>query len=112
MAIVRSIGRVLAFIVLAVRLALPKIGVGWMFALLTSNFNRVTIYELGVAAVLVTTLIGMHNFLSPFQMIFGRFADRHPVLGLRRTPYLILAAVVTSLVFVLLPGVAQQMSAG
>jgi len=112
MAFVRSIGRVLAFIILAVRLALPKIGVGWMFALLTSNFNRVTIYELGVTAVLVTTLIGMHNFLSPFQMIFGRFADRHPVLGLRRTPYLMLAAVVTSLVFVLLPGVAQQMSAG
>lgn len=94
------------------RLALPKIGVGWMFALLSANFNRVAIVELGVAAVIITTMIGMHHFLSPFQVIFGRLADRHPVLGLRRTPYLLLGSLVASLVFVALPSVALAMSQG
>jgi BCD family chlorophyll transporter-like MFS transporter len=94
------------------RLALPKIGVGWMFALLTSNFNRVAIVELGVAAVIITTMIGLHHFLSPFQVVFGRLADRNPLFGLRRTPYLLLGALVASTVFVALPGVAVAMSNG
>jgi MFS transporter, BCD family, chlorophyll transporter len=92
------------------RLALPKLGVGWMFALLTSNFNRISIVELGVTAAIITTLIGMHHFLSPFQVIIGRFADRHPVWGMRRTPYLLAGATVASLVFPLLPSVAVGMS--
>jgi BCD family chlorophyll transporter-like MFS transporter len=108
----QAIGRFLLSAVKTLRLALPKIGVGWMFALLTSNFNRVTIVELGITAAIITTMIGMHHFLSPFQVVFGRIADRNPVLGLRRTPYLLLGAIVASLVFVALPGVAQAMSQG
>ncbi|MEZ4638151.1 MAG: PucC family protein [Caldilineaceae bacterium] len=81
------------------RLALPKIGVGWMFALLTIDFNRISIVELGVTAVLITAMLGLHYLLSPFQVIAGRFADQHPIFGLRRTPYLLLGATITSLVF-------------
>lgn len=94
------------------RLALPKLGVGWMFALLTSNFNRIAIHDLGVAAVLVTVMIGMHHFLSPFQVIFGRLADRHPLLGLRRTPYFLLGSLLSSLVFLALPALAVAMGSG
>ena len=79
--------RVLRGISDTLRLALPKIGAGWMFALLTSNFNRVSIFDLGIAAVVITVMISMHNFLSPFQVVFGRLGDRYPILGLRRTPY-------------------------
>ena len=102
----------LAGMLRALRLALPKIGVGWMFALLTSNFNRITIHELGVAAVLVTVMIGMHHFLSPFQVVFGRLADRRPFLGLRRTPYFFLGSLVSSLVFMALPSLAVAMGGG
>jgi len=94
------------------RLATPKIGVGWMFALLTIDFNRVSIVELGVAAVLVTTMLAMHYFLSPFQVIVGRLADTHPILGYRRTPYMLMGAVASRTVFVLLPTVAENMGAG
>ena len=68
--------RVLRGISNTLRLALPKIGAGWMFALLTSNFNRVAIFDLGIAAVIITVMISMHNFLSPFQVVFGRMSDR------------------------------------
>ncbi len=95
-----------------VRLAMMRIGVGWMFALLTFNFNRITIYELGAIGVVVTTLIGLHHFLSPFQVIFGRLADRYPILGYRRGPYILLSGLTASLVFLLLPSVAIGLGAG
>ena len=93
------------------RLALPKIGVGWMFALLTIDFNRIAIVELGVAAVLVTTMLSMHYFLSPFQVIVGRIADRYPIRGYRRTPFIVVGAVPSSCVFAL-PSVAETMGNG
>lgn len=94
------------------RLALPKLGVGWMFALLTINFNRITIVELQIPAIIITAMLALHYFLSPFQVITGRLADRYPILGLRRTPYLLISGIVGSLAFVALPSVADQMSQG
>ncbi len=94
------------------RLALPKVGIGWMFALLTVDFNRIAVVEFGIAAVLITTMLAMHYFLSPFQVIIGRIADRYPLFGMRRTPYLLLASIVASLIFPLLPSIALSMSGG
>lgn len=96
-------------VVWTLRLALPKMGVGWMFALLTIDFNRVAIFELGVAAILVTTLLSIHYFLSPFQVIAGRLADTRPILGYRRTPYLLLGSLVASLLFLALPTVTLSL---
>lgn len=95
-----------------IQLSLPKIGIGWMFALLTSNFNRIAIHDLGVVAVVVTTMIGLYHFLSPFQVVFGRMADRYPVFGFRRSPYLLGGLLVSSLVFLALPSVAVGMGQG
>lgn len=104
--------RIILAIIKTFRLALPKLGVGWMFALLTINFNRITIVELDVTAVAVTAMLALHYFLSPFQVIAGRFADRSPVFGLRRTPYMLLGATIASLLFLALPSIAQGMGAG
>lgn len=95
-----------------IRIALPKVAVGWMFALLTIDFNRVAIFEMGVAAVIVTSLLSIHYFLAPFQVIVGRIADCHPVLGYRRSPYLLGASVLASLLFLFLPKVTFAMGAG
>lgn len=103
---------VLLSILKTLQLALPKIGVGWMFALLTIDFNRVAVVELGITAILVTAMLSLHYFLSPFQVLSGRLADRHPIAGLRRTPYLVVGSIVASLIFVALPSVAQAMSGG
>jgi BCD family chlorophyll transporter-like MFS transporter len=94
------------------RLSLPKVAVGWMFALLTIDFNRVAIVEMGVAAVIVTSLLSIHYLLAPFQVIAGRIADTHPLFGYRRTPYLIGASLVASLLFVALPPVTFAMGNG
>jgi BCD family chlorophyll transporter-like MFS transporter len=88
------------------RLAIIRVGAGWMFALLTFNFNRVTIADLGALAVIVTALIGLHHFISFFQVYWGRFADRYPILGYRRSPYILLSGLLASSVFLFLPQVA------
>ncbi len=90
----------------ALRLSLVRVGIGWMFALLAFNFNRISLVELGASGIIVTTLIGMHHFLSPFQVFWGRLADRASLFGYRRTPYILLGALVGSLVFLTLPSLA------
>jgi MFS transporter, BCD family, chlorophyll transporter len=111
-ALVWRVLRIVGGVGRAFQLALPKLGVGWMFALLTVNYNRITIVELGITAALITTMLGLHHFLSPFQVIVGRYADSHPIWGFRRTPYLLASGLVASLVFVALPSVAVAMSGG
>lgn len=83
----------LRLLVKTVRLAIVRVGAGWMFALLTFNFNRVTIADLGALAVIVTSLIGLHHFIAFFQVYWGRFADRNPILGYRRTPYIFISGI-------------------
>jgi BCD family chlorophyll transporter-like MFS transporter len=99
-------------IIWTLRLALPKIGVGWMFALLTTDFNRVAINELGVAAIVVTALVSIRYFMAPFQVVVGRIADTMPILGYRRTPYLLIGSVLASLLFLAIPSVAMGMGSG
>lgn len=94
------------------QLCLPKVSIGWTFALLTMNFNRITIHELAVPAVLITTMIGLYHFLSPFQVFFGRLSDRVALFGFRRLPYLAIGTLLASSVFPLLPTLAVEMSKG
>jgi len=56
----------------------------------TSTLNRVMIYEMGLAATVVTLLVALPYFFSPIQVAIGSYADRHPVAGWRRTPYILL----------------------
>src|SRR6056297_1193033 len=95
-----------------IRIALPKVATGWMFALLTIDFNRVAIFELGIAAIVVTTLLSIHYFMAPFQVVIGRIADTMPLFGYRRTPYLLLGSIAASLLFLALPSVAMGMGTG
>lgn len=59
----------------------------------TSTLNRVLIYEMGLAATLVTFLVALPYLISPIQVAIGSYADRHPIFGLRRTPYIALGLV-------------------
>jgi BCD family chlorophyll transporter-like MFS transporter len=99
------------FVIKTIRLSIVRIGAGWMFALLTFNFNRVSISDLGAIAVIVTSLIGLHHFISFFSVYWGRFSDRTPILGYRRTPYVLLSSLVASLIFLLLPSIAIGLGA-
>jgi MFS transporter, BCD family, chlorophyll transporter len=104
--------RVLKTTLTIFQLSAPKLGIGWMFALLTANFNRITISDLGVPAVAITTMIGLYHFLSPFQVFFGRLSDQLAPFGFRRSPYLIFGTLLCSVVFPFLPYAALGMGEG
>lgn len=93
----------------AFQLMLPKVGIAWMFALLTINYNRVTIFDLGISALLLTFLLGIYPLFAPIQPLIGRWIDRHPVAGYRRSPYLFLGMVGSGLLFPLLPWIAIEL---
>ena len=105
-------GAALRRVVLAVQLTLPRAAVGWLFALLTSNYNRIAIHELGIAAVTITALLALYHFLSPFQVVFGRLADRLPIFGYRRSPYVLLGLLCSALAVAGLPPATLAMSQG
>ncbi len=94
------------------QLALPKTGIAWMFALLTISFNRITIGELAVPALLVGALLAIYPLLAPTQPWLGRAIDRWPLLGRRRAPYLLVAMLGSAAIFPLLPGVAIGLGRG
>jgi BCD family chlorophyll transporter-like MFS transporter len=73
---------------------------------INSTLNRVMIKELALSAALVAALAALPYFFSPIQVAIGAFSDRHPLFGLRRTPYIVLGLALCALGMVLSPQAA------
>jgi BCD family chlorophyll transporter-like MFS transporter len=52
------------------------------------TLNRVVIKELAIPATLLAIFASLPYLLSPIQVLLGSFADRRPLFGMRRTPYI------------------------
>lgn len=76
----------------------------------SSTLNRVLIYELGLSATLVTALVALPYLFSPIQVAIGSYADRHPLLGRRRTPYIALGLVLCVVGAFAAPGAALNLA--
>ncbi len=72
------------------QLALIHVAVAITLVPIQSTLNRVMIKELGILATLVALFASLPYLLSPIQVAIGSFADRHPIGGYRRTPYILL----------------------
>lgn len=72
------------------QLGLIHLAVAMTLVPINSTLNRVMIKELGLSAALVALLASFPYLLSPMQVFIGAYADRHPVWGWRRTPYILL----------------------
>jgi len=73
---------------------------------INSTLNRVMIKELELSALLVAILASLPYVFSPIQMLIGSYSDRHPILGLRRTPYILLGLVFCVVGVIVTPQVA------
>jgi BCD family chlorophyll transporter-like MFS transporter len=73
---------------------------------ITSTLNRVMIQELAFSATLVAVLASLPYLFSPIQVAIGSFADRNPILGWRRTPYILLGLLLCVAGVVISPYVA------
>ena len=95
-----------------VQLGLLHVAVAMTLVPINSTLNRVMIKELGISAALVAILASLPYLFSPIQVLIGSFADRHPLFGLRRTPYITFGLLLCVLGVVVSPIAAYQMGEG
>lgn len=60
-----------------------------------STLNRLMIHELGISATLAAALVSLPYLFAPMQLVIGSFADRHPLLGRHRTPYILIGVLLS-----------------
>ncbi len=63
---------------------------------LTGTLNRVMIFDFGLSKTAFTLLAIFPYIFSPIQVAIGSYADRHPILGYRRTPHILLGLILCS----------------
>ncbi len=71
------------------QLGLIHVAVAMTLVPINSTLNRVMIFDLEISKALVSILAVFPYLLSPIQVAIGSFSDRHPILGYRRTPYIL-----------------------
>ncbi len=75
------------------QLGLIHVAVAMTLVPINSALNRVMIFDLGISKTLVSILAILPYLISPIQVAIGSFSDRHPILGFRRTPYILLGLI-------------------
>ena len=94
------------------RLGLIHVAVAITLVPINSTLNRIMISELGLAATLVAALVSLPYLFSPIQVWIGGYSDRHPLLGFRRTPYILLGLLLCAGGAALAPTAAFMLAAG
>jgi len=77
---------------------------------INSTLNRVMIKELAISATLVAILASLPYLFSPIQVAIGSYSDRHPIFGLRRTPYILAGLLLCVAGLIISPYVAFLMA--
>jgi BCD family chlorophyll transporter-like MFS transporter len=85
------------------QLGLIHVAVAMTLVPINSTLNRVMIKELALSATLVAVLASLPYLFSPIQVVIGSFADRHPLFGWRRTPYIFIGLILCVLGVVISP---------
>ena len=92
------------------QLGLIHLAVAMTLVPINSTLNRVMIKELAISATLVAVLASLPYLFSPIQVAIGSFADRHPLFGLHRTPYILLGLLLCVLGVIVSPYAAFAMA--
>src|SRR5574342_827597 len=91
------------------QLGLIHVAVAMTLVPINSTLNRVMIKELALSATLVAVLASLPYLFSPIQVAIGSYSDRHPLLGFRRTPYILAGLILCVAGVVVSPQVAFLM---
>ena len=92
------------------QLGLIHVAVAITLVPINSTLNRVMIKELAISATLVAILASLPYLLAPIQVAIGSYSDRHPILGYRRTPYILAGLILCVLGLIVSPYVAFLMA--
>lgn len=89
-----------------IQLGLIHVAVAMTLVPINSTLNRVMIFDLEISKTLVSILAVLPYLISPIQVAIGSFSDRHPILGYRRTPYILAGLILCVLGLVISPRIA------
>ncbi len=92
------------------QLGLIHVAIAMTLVPINSTLNRVMIKELSISATLVAILASLPYLFAPVQVAIGSYSDRHPIFGLRRTPYILAGLILCVLGLVASPQVAFLMN--
>lgn len=92
------------------QLALIHTAVAMTLVPINSALNRVMIFDLEISKTLFTLLAIFPYLLSPLQVAIGSFSDRHPILGYRRSPYILVGLILCVIGVAVAPQVAILIS--
>ena len=92
------------------QLGLIHVAVAMTLVPINSTLNRVMIKELAISATLVAILASLPYLLAPIQVAIGSYSDRHPILGFRRTPYILAGLILCVIGVIISPQVAFLMA--
>jgi len=81
---------------LLLQLSLVHVGVSLTVVPITGTLNRIMIADMGIPAVLVGLLVALPYMLSPLQVFVGAWADRRPLWGLHRSPWMLLGGLMAT----------------
>jgi BCD family chlorophyll transporter-like MFS transporter len=92
------------------QLGLIHVAVAMTLVPINSTLNRVMIKELAISATVVAILASLPFLFSPIQVAIGSYSDRHPILGYRRTPYILAGLILCVAGVIVSPQVAFLMA--
>lgn len=95
-----------------IQLGLIHVAVAMTLVPINSTLNRVMIQELAISATVVAILASLPYLFAPMQVAIGAYSDRHPILGLRRTPFIVLGLILCVTGVVVSPQVAYYLASG
>lgn len=93
-----------------IQLGLIHVAVAMTLVPINSTLNRVMITELALSATLVAVLASLPFLFSPIQVAIGSFSDRRPILGLRRSPYIVLGLLLCAAGVIVSPAIAYLLA--
>ena len=92
-----------------IQLGLIHVAVAMTLVPIDSTLNRVMIKELSISATLFAILSSLPYLFAPIQVAIGSYSDRHPIMGYRRTPYILAGLLLCVISLIALPPVAFLM---
>ena len=94
------------------RLGLRELSAGMASVLILGVLARVLKVELGVSLGVVTAILASYNLAAPIAVAIGHRSDHRPLFGRRRTPYIVIGAIITGLAVAGAPHVAGRLAGG
>lgn len=79
-----------------IQLAMVHVGVSITVVPVTSTLNRIMIADMHLSALLVGLLIALPYLLSPLQVLVGDWADKRPLWGRHRSPWIVIGGLMAS----------------